>query len=276
MAWMIFDKLKLKPRIRQGRSTGAKILASIEADIPLINKVLEYRSVSKEKSTYVVGTLKLRDIDGRVRSNFSLHITATGRLSSKEPNVQNLPSANGVGNVRRAYVPPKGKILMEVDYSGAELRWLALLSNDRVLREIFIQGRNLHKETATRMFGPDFTPQQKMRAKAVNFGIPYGREAGSFKDEFNISEQEAQGLIDSWLDAYPEAKEYLQWCGDQVLAGKYLETPWGNRRRAGLVTKESLHALQNEFKNAIMPFVKFVHINDSKLNVDKTYKITVR
>ena len=249
MAWMVHDRLKLKPRRKKGRSTDADVLESIETDIPLIKKVLEFRSVSKEKSTYVVGMLNKRDVDGRVRSNFSLHITATGRLSSKEPNVQNVPSAHGVGNVRRAFVPAKGKILMEVDYSGAELRWLAFLSKDEVLMDIFKSGRNLHKETATKIFGPSFTQQQKMRAKAVNFGIPYGREAPSFRDEFNISLEEAQALIDGWLNAYPQARDYLKWCADQVTLGKYLETPWGNRRRAGLVTHESLHGLQNEFKN---------------------------
>jgi DNA polymerase-1 len=249
MSWMVFDRLKLKPKRRKGRSTDADVLESIDTDLPLIKKVLEYRGVQKEKSTYVVGTLKLRDIDGRVRTNFSLHITATGRLSSKEPNVQNVPSANGVGNIRRAYLPREGYVLLEVDYSGAELRWLAFLSQDRELLKIFKSGRNLHKETATKIYGPHYTPQQKMRAKAVNFGIPYGREAASFKDEFGITMEEAQEMIDGWLNAYPDARDYLQWCADQVLAGRYLQTPWGNRRRAGLVTPESLHNLQNEFKN---------------------------
>lgn len=249
MSWMVFSRLKLKPKRRKGTSTDADVLESIEEDIPLIKKVLEYRGVAKERSTYVIGNLKRRDIDGRVRSNFSLHITATGRLSSKEPNVQNLPSANGVGNVRQAFIPEKGKILMEVDYSGAELRWLAFLSNCPVLRDVFTSGRNLHKETATALFGSAFTQQQKMRAKAVNFGIPYGREAPSFKDEFGITLEEAQKMIDDWLNNYHGARDYLNWCADQVLLGNYLQTPWGNRRRAGLVTPESLHNLQNEFKN---------------------------
>lgn len=249
MAWMVFDKLKLHPKRRKGRSTDADVLSSIEEDVPFVKKVLEYRAVAKERSTYVQGILKSRDTDGRVRSNFSLHITATGRLSSKEPNVQNIPASKGVGNVRRAFIPPKGKILMEVDYSGAELRWLAFLSNCPVLKSVFIEGRNLHKETATALFGPDFTPVQKMRAKAVNFGIPYGREANSFKEEFNISLEEAQKMIDDWLNNYYGARDYLNWCAQQVSLGNYLQTPWGNRRRAGLVTPESLHNLENEFKN---------------------------
>jgi len=249
MSWMVFDKLKLKPRRKKGRSTDADVLESIAEDIPLINKVLEYRGVAKEKSTYVVGMLKRCDTDGRVRSNFSLHITATGRLSSKEPNVQNMPSANGVGNIRQAFIPPPGKIIMEVDYSGAELRWLGFLSGCPVLGEVFKSGRNLHKETAKALYGESFTLQQKMRAKAANFGIAYGREAASFKDELNITMEEAEHMVQGWLDKYHGARDYLQWCADQVLKGNYLQTPWGNRRRAGLVTAESLHGLQNEFKN---------------------------
>lgn len=249
MSWMVFDKLKLKPKRRKARSTDADVLKSIEEDIPLVKLVLKHRGVNKEYSTYVKGILKKRDIDGRVRSNFSLHITATGRLSSKEPNVQNIPASKGVGNVRRAFVPPKGKILMEVDYSGAELRWMAHLSGDENLKKIFIEGRNLHKETATSLFGPDFTAVQKMRAKAINFGIPYGREAKSIADEFGISLAEALEMMENWYRAYPDCKKYLDWCAAQVTEGKYLQTPWGNRRRAGLVTPDTIAGLQNEFKN---------------------------
>lgn len=249
MAWMIFDRLKLKPRLKKGRSTDKDILKSIDTDLPLVKKVLEYRRVQKEKSTYVVGTLNQRDVDGRVRSTFSLHIAATGRLTSKEPNVQNVPSANGVGNIRRAYVPREGFVLLEQDYSGAELRWLAFLSRCPVLMGVFRDGRNLHHETATSVFGEHYTKQQKMRAKALNFGIPYGREDQSFVDEFNISHDEAHTMRMGWLNTYYGARDYLDWCADQVIAGNYLETPWGRRRRFGLVTPESLHALQNEARN---------------------------
>ena len=249
MAWMVFDRLRLKPRIKKGRSTSKDILGSIENPPELIKKVLEYRTVQKEHSTYVKGLLDARDEDGRVRTNFTLHVTATGRLSSKEPNVQNQPSANGVGNIRRAFVSRPGYILGEIDYSGAELRWLAFLSGDQTLLEIFREGRNLHTETATKMFGPHFTKLQKMIAKALNFGIAYGREAPSIADTFNISVEEAQGHIDNWFKAYPGAHRYLEWCAEQVAQGNYLETPWGRRRRFGLVSPQSLHSLQNEAKN---------------------------
>jgi DNA polymerase-1 len=249
MAWMVFDRLKLKPRIKKGKSTDKDILKSIENPPALVTKVLEYRAVQKEHSTYVIGLLDARDTDGRVRTTFNLHVTATGRLSSKEPNVQNQPAAHGVGNIRKAFIAKPGYILGEMDYSSAELRWMAFLSHDKVLTEIFKSGRNLHKETATKLFGPHYTPQQKMRAKAVNFGIPYGREAASLAQEFNISIEEAEAMLNGWLNAYPQCRDYLKWCADQVALGNYLETPWGRRRRFGLVTPIKLHDLQNEAKN---------------------------
>ena len=249
MSWMVFDRLKIRPRIKKGRSTDKDILKSITDPPALITKVLEYRTVQKEHSTYVLGLLDAQDKDSRVRTSFTLHVTATGRLSSKEPNVQNQPAANGVGNIRKAFVAAPGYVLAEIDYSGAELRWLAYLSKCPVLSEVFIQGRNLHVETATTLFGADFTKKQKMRAKAVNFGIPYGREAKSLAQEFDISAEEAQEMLDGWLNKYYGAKAYLAWCADQVLQGNYLETPFGRRRRFGLVSPASLHALQNEAKN---------------------------
>lgn len=249
MSWMIYKQLALKPRIRKGTSTAEDVLESIEDGHPLIDKVLEYRKVKKEQSTYVKGLLSKRDADGHIRSNFTLHVTATGRLSSTEPNLQNLPSYFGVGNVRRGIIPRKGYMFMEVDYSGAELRWLACLSGCPILTKIFLEDINLHDYTATNLYGPDFTPQDRMRAKAANFGIAYGREAQSFVDEFDISLEEAQAIVDNWLNTYPGARDFLQSCADSVINGSYLETPFGRRRRFGLVTKESLHALQNEARN---------------------------
>lgn len=249
MSWMVYKALKCKPRIRKGTSTGADILESIEEDIPLIKEVLNYRKVKKEHSTYVLGLLDKVASDGRIRTNFSLHTTATGRLSSKEPNFQNIPSYFGVGNIRRAFKPKPGHVLMEVDYSGAELRVLACLSQCPTLTNIFINGLNLHDETSRMVFGENFTKQDRMRAKALNFGVMYGRGASSLRDEFNIPMDEAQEMVDNWLNSYPGAKKYLEWCADMVCVGRYLETPFGRRRRFGLVTQDSLHALQNEARN---------------------------
>lgn len=249
MSWMVFKKLKLKPRIKKGTSTGAAILESIEPQHPLVEKVLHYRKVKKEYSTYVLGLLKWRDVDGRVRTNFSLQVTATGRLSSKEPNVQNIPSAFGVGNIRRSFVAPEGYIMMECDYTGAELRWLACLSGCPVLLDIFLTGKNLHDETVIAIWGENFTKQDRMRAKAVNFGIPYGREEDSFMDEFDIPRAEARAMVQGWLNKYYGARDYLMECAQAVIDGKYIETPFGRRRRFGLISEAALHSLQNEARN---------------------------
>ena len=249
MAWMIFDRLKLNPRIKKGRSTDKDILKSIANPPALVTKVLEFRTVQKEHSTYVLGLLNARDDDGRVRSTFMLHVTATGRLSSKEPNVQNQPSANGVGNIRRAFVARPGYVLAEIDYSGAELRWLAVLSKCPVLGEIFKTDRNLHTETAKSLFGENFTKAQKLRAKAMNFGIAYGRKAQSIAEEHEITVAEAQKMMDDWFKLYHGAAQYLQWCDSQVVQGNYMESPFGRRRRFGLVSPSTVDSLQNEARN---------------------------
>ena len=119
---------------------------------------------------------------------------------------------------------------MEVDYTGAELRWLGCLSQCPVLTKIFVDGINLHDYTATSLYGENFTKQDRMRAKAANFGIIYGREAKSFKDEFDISMEEAQHIVDSWLNAYPGAKTFLMGLANAVVDGQYVETPFGRRR----------------------------------------------
>lgn len=249
LSWMVFDRLKLRPRIKRGRSTAKEVLDSIENPPALIRKVREYRSVQKEHSTYIKGLLGAMDTDGRVRSTFNLHITSTGRLSSKEPNVQNQPAANTLGNTRKAFTAPKGRVIAEIDYAGAELRWLAILSGCPVLTDIFIQDRNLHDETSIALFGENFTERQRMRAKAINFGIPYGITAPSIAKEHSITNQEAQDMIDGWNKRYHGASAYLNWCAEQVVEGNYLETPFGRRRRFGLVSQSSLHALQNEARN---------------------------
>lgn len=249
MAWMVFDRLKLRPRIKKGRSTDKAILRSIPNPPPLVQKVLEYRNVQKEHSTYVLGLLEARDNDGRVRTTFNLHVTATGRLSSKEPNIQNQPSANGVGNIRRCFVAAPGHILAEIDYAGAELRWLGVLSGDKTLGEIFRTGRNLHDETAKMLFGEHYNKAQKLRAKALNFGIMYGRRAQSIAEEHNIPVAEAQEMMDNWFKVYPGAAEYLRWCDNQVIQGNFMESRFGRRRRFGLVSPMTLDALQNEARN---------------------------
>jgi len=272
MQWMVFKRLQLKPRRKKGLSTDKDVLNSIEPQHPLVAEVLHYRTVQKEQSTYVKGILRRRDVDGRIRTTFSAHIAATGRTTSREPNVQNMPSANGIGNVRKAIVAPKGKVLLEIDFSGAELRVLAFVSGCPVLSKVFIDNRNLHVETATNLYGPNFTKQDKMRAKAANFGIAYGREEKSFVDEYGMTKEEAAALVQGWLNTYYGARDYLNMCADSVLAGKYLESPFFRRRRFGLVTPESLHSLQNEAKNFAIQGTSSDLLIESAIEVENPLK----
>lgn len=171
MSYLVHDVLQCKCAVKKGKSTDAKVLESIENPPPLVLKVLEYRSVKKEHGTYVQGILnKIDPKDGRVHSKFSVSTAATGRTTSREPNVQNLPATNGVGNIRKAIIAAPGKLLMEVDYSGAELRVLAHVGHCKDLNRIFLEGIDMHDTTATGIYGPNFTKAQRMAAKTVTFG----------------------------------------------------------------------------------------------------------
>lgn len=247
LSWLIFDRIKLKPTKMKKRSTDMDVLESIQNPPQFVKSIVELRHIQKELSTYIEGNLDRKDIENRVHSNFSLHITATGRLSSKNPNIQNIPSLRK--DVRRAFIVPNGYKIMESDYKGAELRVLAHCSGVGALGRALMEGRDLHDDLSVRFWGPDFTKSQRMQAKTVNFGVPYGREAFSIAQEFNMSNEEAQGLIDEWFKLYPEAASYLNQCAADAAAGKPLVTPFGRYRRFGLITPDTLHGIQNEAKN---------------------------
>jgi len=248
LAWLLYDVLRLKPRGRKkGRSTDAEMLSKMEGMHPIIDEMLEYRSVAKELSTYIEGVEKHIADDGRVHTTFKLHGTVTGRLSSAEPNVQNQPKRKP--KVRNIFQAPPGKRLLEVDYKGAELRVLAHISGDPDLRTCFIEGRDLHAEVAEALQAP------RIRAKAVNFGIAYGRTEYSFAEEFGVSVEEARQYLYDWFARFPKAKEYMDGCARAVVEGRTLVTPFGRHRRFGLITSENLSELQNESKNFVIQSV---------------------
>ena len=245
LAWLLFDRLRLKPGGRsKGRSTNKEVLERMKGMHPIIEAMLEYRSVSKELSTYIVGTEKYITIDGRVHTTYKLHGTTTGRLSSSEPNVQNQPKRKP--RVRNIFQAPPNRWLLEADYKGAELRVLAEMSKDEFLMNCFLQGRDLHTEVAEALGIP------RIRAKAINFGIPYGRSEYTLSDELEISIDEARGYIQDWFKRAPNADKFLDWCARAPLEGRTLVTPLGRHRRFGLVTPENLGDLQNEARNFII------------------------
>ncbi len=256
LAWLIYDKLRLKPTLRgaRKRGTGADILESIEKPPEFILLILELRRVQKEYSTYVKSYLDLKDDHDIVHPTFNLHITATGRLSCTEPNVQNVPS--GKPEVRNAFIPrAKDRVLMEVDYSGAELRVLAYLSGDEKLTNALVLG-DLHSEVAAQIFGEAFTngtsqeaKNLRGRAKTVNFGIAYGRGANDLSNTFGVTKEEAQRWIDTWAMMYPDAWAYLNECDKSVRDGQNLVTVYGRYRRFGLIHSGNVGSLSNEAKN---------------------------
>lgn len=260
LAWLVFDRFKLKPPLKKKRSTDMEVLlsfggstdikvaqANLRNKYPWLASILELRSVTKELSTYVNGNVERMDSANRVHSTFNLHITSTGRLSSRDPNVQNIPALKK--DVRKGFKAPQGYKLMECDYKGAELRVLAFVSGGGTLGKALTEGRDLHTELAVKFWGENFTKANRMQAKTVNFGVAYGRTAVSIAIDFAMEVKEAQALIDAWFVMYPEAKAYLDTCVDDVNAGRPLWTPFGRCRRFGLITAETVDHIHNEARN---------------------------
>jgi DNA polymerase-1 len=221
LAEILFDKMKLQPPARRGgkvRSTSADILQSMSEQHALPAKIIEYREISKLKSTYVDALPKLIHPEtGRLHTNFSQTGTATGRLSSSDPNLQNIPIRTELGKeIRAAFVAEKGKILLSADYSQVELRIMAHYSNDPVLLEAFRSGEDIHARTAQEVFGVGpmaQTGEHRRAAKAINFGIIYGLSAFGLAQQLNIAQKEAAQFIAAYFARYRRVKEYL----DRVL-----------------------------------------------------------
>ena len=246
MAKLFYDELHLRPI--KGRTTSQDVLPKLP-QIPAVELLVQYRKWSKRYGTYVKGILKFLEgsPDNRLHANFLLHGTRTGRLACRNPNLQNVPRGP---LIRSCFVPPKDHVFVEVDLNQAELRSLAALSNDTALCEIYEDtDRSIHHEVAVDFFGKDYTSEEKMRAKAVNFGIVYGREAPSIAYEFGISKKEAQGYIDSWLNRFPQARDFIRACRKAPLRGQTIITAFGRKKRAQIVSRENMITLQNEAAN---------------------------
>lgn len=245
VAALLYDGYGLKIKNKKPTDTRKETLEKLPAH-PAVKLIRKYRSVTKMLGTYV-GAIEKRAINGIVHTTFKLHVTTTGRLSSSEPNIQNIPRN---ARFRRMYRARPGYVLLESDYNSAELRMLACLSGDPTLTAIFLDDkRNLHDEVSVQMYGSGFTDDQRIRAKAINFGIPYGRDSHSIAEEFDIHGSEAQRLIDSWFRQFPGAEKFLDNSGSAAINGRTLITVFGRKRRPGVVSAERLQGLQNEFKN---------------------------
>ena len=226
----------LKKTQRGYYSTNARVLEELARDNEFVQLILEYREKTKIKSTYLdtLGPLARENGDGRVHTTYNQAITATGRLSSSNPNLQNIPTRSALGHtVKTAFSVAPGSVFMAVDYSQIELRLLAHLSGDEHLVAAFNEGEDFHAETAARVFGvpvEEVTPQLRSRAKAVNFGIVYGQQAYGLSQSLDIPLGEAQSMIDAYFRAYPGVRTFLDRTVAEAKARGYAETMYGRRR----------------------------------------------
>ncbi len=235
---VLFDELCLPApkKTKTGYSTSAEVLEKLASRHPIIGDILDYRQVTKLRSTYVDGLLKVADECGRVHTTFKQTGTATGRLSSAEPNLQNIPIRTELGReLRKFFIPnAEGRVLIDADYSQIELRLLADIAGDSAMREAFVSGFDIHTDTASRVFGVPkdaVTVDLRKKAKAINFGIMYGMGEHSLSEDLNISYGEARAYIESYLHSYPDIRRYLDEIVRDAYENGYVTTKLGRRRR---------------------------------------------
>lgn len=233
---VLFEELGLpyKKKTKTGYSTSAEVLESLAGYHPMIADVLEYRQLTKLKSTYVDGLLKVIAPDGRIHSHFQQTVTATGRLSSVDPNLQNIPVRTELGReLRRMFVAEQGRVLVDADYSQIELRVLAHVADDDAMIEAFRGGQDIHATTASKVYGvpvEEVTPQMRSSCKAVNFGIVYGISDFSLAQDIGVTRKEAAAFIQSYLDTYPGVHHYMESIKQSARERGYVETLFGRRR----------------------------------------------
>ena len=233
---VLFEKLQLpnEKKTKTGYSTSAEVLDKLAPDHPIVADVLEYRQLSKLKSTYADGLINFIEQDGKIHTTFNQTITATGRLSSTDPNLQNIPIRIELGKlIRKVFLPEQGHLFVDSDYSQIELRVLAHLSDDEKLIEAFKNGQDIHRSTASLVFDTPFdevTDIQRRNAKAVNFGIVYGISAFGLANDLNIGRKEAQAYIDSYFEKYPKIKAFLDKTVSEAKEKGYIKTMFGRIR----------------------------------------------
>lgn len=232
----LFEKLELPTRkkTKSGYSTDAETLESLKQYHPVIEKILKYRTYQKLYSTYAEGLLKEIREDGRIHSTFNQTETRTGRISSNEPNLQNIPIRTELGSKLREYfVAKEGCVFLDADYSQIELRIMAHIAQDEAMQQAFVQGQDIHQATAAKLYGVDpaqVTPRMRSSVKAVNFGILYGKGSFSLAQDLGISIKEAEQFIQTYLGAYPKVKEYMEKVVAQGIEQGFVTTLCHRRR----------------------------------------------
>ena len=233
---ILFDELKLPAgkKTKSGYSTNADVLEKLKGKHPIIEAILDYRAMTKLKSTYADGLVKQIADDGRIHTTFQNMVTATGRLSSTDPNLQNIPVRTELGSeIRKMFVPDDGCVFVDADYSQIELRVLAHIADDKTMQEAFKSGFDIHTATAAQVFGvspEQVTPLMRRHAKAVNFGIVYGISEFSLSEDIGVSRKEARQYIDNYLAHYAGVRAYMHDIVEQAKKDGYVTTLFGRRR----------------------------------------------
>ena len=254
---LLFEKLGLPPvkKTKTGYSTNADVLEKLKDKHPIVSAIMDYRMLTKLNSTYADGLMKVVGQDGRIRTTFQNLVTATGRLSSTEPNLQNIPVRTDLGaEIRKMFVPAAGKVLVDADYSQIELRVLAHIADDKTMCDAFRNGMDIHTVTASQVFGVPaeaVTPLQRRNAKAVNFGIVYGISEFSLSEDIGVSRYEAKAYIDGYLSTYHGVREYMKQVVESARAEGYTQTMYGRRRYIPELTSSNFNIRQGAERIAL-------------------------
>ena len=234
---ILFEKLKLPmgKKNKKGYSTGVEILEKLKFTHPIIERILEYRQIGKLNSTYVEGLMPyINKTTKKIHSSFHQTVTATGRISSTEPNLQNIPTRNELGkNLRKVFKPEEGNIFIDADYSQIELRVLAHISNDEHMIQAFNNDEDIHTQVASKVFNipmEEVTKEQRTKAKAVNFGIVYGISDFGLSEQLKIPRKEAKQYIEQYLEKYQGIKKFMETIVETAKKEGYVETLFHRRR----------------------------------------------
>jgi len=233
---ILFEKLELPhgKKTKTGYSTSADVLDKLAPDYPVVANILEYRQLTKLKSTYADGLANYIQEDGRIHGKFNQTITATGRISSTEPNLQNIPVRMELGRlIRKVFIPEENYVFVDADYSQIELRILAHCSGDEQLISAYKEARDIHRMTASQVFHVPFeevTDLQRRNAKAVNFGIVYGISSFGLSEDLSITKKEAAKYIENYFNTYPGIKRFLDTSVEHAKENGYVTTLFGRRR----------------------------------------------
>ncbi len=275
---ILFEKLNLPPvkKTKTGYSTNAEVLEKLRGQHPIIERIMEYRMLTKLNSTYAEGLLKVIAPDGRIHTSLQNMVTATGRLSSTEPNLQNIPVRTELGSeIRKMFVARPGWVLVDADYSQIELRVLAHIADDQSMQSAFRSGQDFHRVTASQVFGvplEEVTPAMRRNAKAVNFGIVYGISKWSLSEDLGISLREAEAYMESYLSRFSGVRRYMREVVENAKKTGFVTTMFGRRRNIPELTSSNFNirsgaeriALNTPVQGSAADIIKLAMIRVSK------------